>query len=223
MSNVALILGASKGLGAAISQQCRDRGWLTAIDVASSLSNSESNGHITRYCDLSDLASVQTFLDTVKDLPPISHFFWVAGILLKGEFCFQQPAQLFNTVSINFGNSLLIAHRMWQEIACIQQAGSFTVISSSSGVNPRQDEAVYAACKHAQVGFTRSLALENKNPKVKISLFLPGGMRTEFWRNNLNPDYEQFLDPTKVAAKIVDSVADQQESFLELAIPRGSL
>ena len=100
---------------------------------------------------------------------------------------------------------------------------SFTVIASSSGLRARNDEAIYVATKHAQVGFTRSLGLENRDPKLKISLFLPGGMQTPFWDKQQPRDYGQFLDPAKVAQKVVTTVLEQKDPFLETEIPRGSL
>ena len=100
---------------------------------------------------------------------------------------------------------------------------NFVVISSSSGVKPRSDEAIYVATKHAQVGFARSLGMENQNPNIKVSLFMPGGMQTPFWDKNPTPDYDSFLDPQKVAGKIMSTINEQGDLFKETEIPRGSL
>lgn len=99
----------------------------------------------------------------------------------------------------------------------------FVVVSSSSGTKARKDEAVYVATKHAQVGFTRSLALENDNPNVRVALVMPGGMRTSFWDKHPTPDYDSFLNPKHVAQNIVTRTMFQDESFDEYDIPRGSL
>lgn len=96
-------------------------------------------------------------------------------------------------------------------------------IASSSGKKARFDEAVYVATKFAQVGFTQSLGLENKNKNLKVSLILPGGMKTQLWDRNPTNDFGSFLDPSKVAEKIMSFVANQQENYAELEIPRGSL
>lgn len=82
---------------------------------------------------------------------------------------------------------------------------------------------VYAATKHAQVGFARSLALENGSSDIKISLVLPGGMQTPFWDGHEVPDFNTFLDPMKVASLIVEKIMGQAEPYQELEIPRGSL
>jgi hypothetical protein len=58
---------------------------------------------------------------------------------------------------------------------------------------------------------------------MRITLTLPGGMKTEFWDGDVPPDYDQFLESSKVAKRIWTAVNDQTEMYDELSIPRGSL
>ena len=48
-------------------------------------------------------------------------------------------------------------------------------------------------------------------------------MKTQLWDKNPTNDYDSFLDPEKVAAKIMAFISDQKEKYAELEIPRGSL
>lgn len=50
-----------------------------------------------------------------------------------------------------------------------------------------------------------------------------GGMQTPFWKGNEPSSFKDFLNPTKVAKRIVDSVLQQKDYFYEEEIPRGSL
>ncbi len=220
---ISLILGASKGLGQCIAQECQKNGD-TTIEIGSSLQDQIIDDSIQLHCDLADLDSVKNLISKINSLNyPITDFYWAAGRLIKGQFNDHSQEDIIKTIDVNFRNAILIAQYIWTKMQSMNIPCHFVVISSSSGVKARNDEAIYAATKHAQVGFTRSLGLENNNSQLKVSLIMPGGMKTPFWDNNPNPDIDSFLDPKKVAQKILDKVKNQTEKFMELEIPRGSL
>jgi hypothetical protein len=52
---------------------------------------------------------------------------------------------------------------------------------------------------------------------------MPGGMQTPFWGANLPDSYNEFLDPAKVANRILERVHNQTAPFYEEVIERGSL
>ena len=217
-----LILGATKGLGKEIASECLKKGWNT-IEIGSSTHDKLHENRTFLNCDLSSTESVASLIEKLNELGPINHFFWVAGRVLKGDFKEQSPAEIYQTIDVNFRNAVPIVHFTWQQMQNSAEKSSITIISSSSGKKPRYDEAVYVSTKFAQVGFAQSLGLENKNNNLKICLVLPGGMKTQLWDRNPTNDYESFLDPSKVASKIVSFVIDQHEGYAELEIPRGSL
>ena len=223
-----LILGASRGLGLEIAKITFDLGAIN-IKASSSLTDGRKlvDARIRKIylkCDLSSLDSTRDFLTRLETQDrPVDRFFWVAGSLLKGDFSTQTAEQIVSTIDVKFRNSALVAHYVWKKMQTSGNGNSFTVVASSSGVRARSDEAIYVATKHAQVGFARSLGLENHSPTLKISLFLPGGMKTPLWDDRRPDDYGHFLDPAKVAHKIVATVLDQKASFVEVEIPRGSL
>jgi NAD(P)-dependent dehydrogenase (short-subunit alcohol dehydrogenase family) len=219
-----LILGGTKGLGEQIStlhQALRHHVYV----VGSSADPDKSNEFVTEMkCDLTDESRMMDFIDQVARLPLINYFYWVAGWLLKGDLHKQTTLQILKAVDINFRNSVPIAAAAWGHMRKDPtRTCYFCVVSSSSGTTPRADEAIYAAAKHAQVGFTRSLGLENLTPQIRVSLVMPGGMKTGLWDRNPNDDFDSFMDPSKVAEKIVDFVLAQQVPYDELKIPRGSL
>jgi 3-oxoacyl-[acyl-carrier protein] reductase len=147
----------------------------------------------------------------------------VAGYGYNGDFAAQSsPKQM---VDVDFANVLPLAQAAWKQQLKSDMSTHFVVIASTTGTKARADEAVYAAAKHAQVGFARSLGLESERLKsrIKVALFLPGGMRTPFWDGNIPDGYENFLDPKKVAARVVSKTRSQADHFLEDRIERGSL
>jgi short-subunit dehydrogenase len=217
-----LILGATKGLGKAIALRCRHKSWNT-IEVGSSITDAKKRNRTFLNCDLSSSESVDLLIKKLKKQGPVDQLFWVAGRLLKGSLMDHDSAEISRTIDINFRNAIPVVHWVWKQMQESISPSKIITIASSSGKKPRSDEAVYVATKFAQVGFMQSLGLENKNDNMKISLILPGGMKTQLWDRNPTEEYDSFLDPCKVAEKIMFFVEKQQENYAELEIPRGSL
>ena len=222
-----LILGGTKGLGAELAKACLDKGHEVAI-AGSSVSRVGDTDLGTAFpCDLTDVNRISEFFKAFEmtyERPP-DNFFWVAGRLLKGDLAAQSADEVLKTIDINFRNAVLVAHHFWSQMINTEQPAKIVVIASSSGVNPRSDEAIYVATKHAQVGFARSIGLENDNVNLQVSLFLPGGMQTPFWDKNPQDNFSDFLDPKKVADKILELIETQplEHCYAEYTIPRGSL
>lgn len=222
---VSLVLGGTKGLGAELVEQCLLEGDVV-IRVGSSIRKQSQEGNlISLPCDLRNGTSVMQLSATLGSIPqyPINRFFWVAGKLLKGNLVDQFEDDLEEVVDVNLRNPLYIILPIWKEMQASGKYRQFVVVSSSSGVTPREDEAGYVATKYAQVGFTKSLGLENKNPNLQISLILPGGMQTPFWDKHPEIDTQEFLNPKLVAEKIMSEISNQNQPFQEFSIPRGSL
>jgi NADP-dependent 3-hydroxy acid dehydrogenase YdfG len=59
-------------------------------------------------------------------------------------------------------------------------SGSIITIASMAGVTGFAGEAVYCATKFAQVGFTQALDRELRPRGIKVGVVCPGGVKTEF-------------------------------------------
>lgn len=214
-----LILGGTHGLGREITLSLQEKGEETYV---TGRSYDETVHGAGAQLDLSDEADVQDFVENIDTLG-ITGFYWVAGYGYNGDFSQQSEPQ--KMADVNFANVMPVAQAVWKKLLPYEQSSHYVVISSTTGVKARKDEAVYAATKHAQVGFGRSLGLESERliAKIKVALFLPGGMRTEFWEGNEPASFADFLDPSAVAKRIVERTSSQTNYFYEETIERGSL
>lgn len=61
-----------------------------------------------------------------------------------------------------------------------QRRGLILQISSQAGLRGFSQEAIYCASKHAQVGFTNALRLELQPFGIKVSVICPAGVKTDF-------------------------------------------
>lgn len=214
-----LILGGTSGLGGEIAKELQARSEDTFVVGRTYSENKHGEGMAIDLAIETDVHHLATYIGTMA----LTGFYWVSGYGFQGDFG-EQPDAL-KMAQVNFANVLPIAQAAWNKLLEEEGSSHFVVISSTSGVKARKDEAVYAGTKHAQVGFTRSLGLESErlNLNTRVSLFLPGGMQTGFWEGNEPEMLDEFLDPAKVAKKICDSLEAQEKHFYEETIERGSL
>ncbi len=214
-----LILGGTHGLGQEIALALQQRGEKTYV---TGRSYDETMHGMGAKLDLSDETDIQNLAERLESLE-ITGFYWVAGYGYNGDFSEQPDPR--KMAAVNFANVMPIAQAVWKKLLENDQASHYVTISSTTGVKARKDEAVYAATKHAQVGFGRSLGLESERvaAKIKVALFLPGGMQTDFWDGNEPASFDTFLDPKVVAERIVQRVNSQTDYFYEETIERGSL
>jgi short-subunit dehydrogenase len=220
---VNIIIGGTKGLGYEIARLLRAKGEETFVAGRTYEKDRHGEGCAL---DLASDESVDSFARFIREevaVDGLKKFFWVAGYGYLGDFAKQDDAKLM--AETNFANVLPIAQAAWQKVIDSDSETHFVVISSTTGFKPRDNEAVYSATKHAQVGFTRSLGLESKRleSNVKVSLFLPGGMQTAFWEGDEPEIFSEFNDPAKVAKKICDNVDAQHDFFYEEVIERGTV
>jgi NADP-dependent 3-hydroxy acid dehydrogenase YdfG len=61
-----------------------------------------------------------------------------------------------------------------------QRSGSIVFVSSVAGLAGSPNEAVYCASKFAQVGFAQAVDEELRQHGIKVCALCPGGMKTEF-------------------------------------------
>jgi NADP-dependent 3-hydroxy acid dehydrogenase YdfG len=61
-----------------------------------------------------------------------------------------------------------------------RQSGTIITVASMAGVMGFPGEAVYCATKFAQVGFTQALDRELRSKGIKVGVICPGGVKTEF-------------------------------------------
>lgn len=217
------ILGGTSGLGAEIAKLYQEQGEETFVVGRSYDAATHGEGMAIDLADLEDVEKLRPHISEKLGGTTLKRFFWVTGIGYNGDFAEQPKPEVM--AAVNFGNGLPIAQEVWCQMLASGETSNFVVISSTSGFKPRKDEAVYAGTKHALVGLARSLGLESErlDSSIKVALIMPGGMQTPFWEGNEPKAFKDFNDPAKVAAKIVDSVAAQNEPFYEEIMERGTV
>jgi NAD(P)-dependent dehydrogenase (short-subunit alcohol dehydrogenase family) len=216
----AIVLGGTKGLGAAIASQSQKRGIATVVYGSSVGQEGEDHlpAEVTRR--QVDLESAESVAAADLGHGDVDYFFWVAGVFLQKRLVDTTHFELDRMTEIHFTNPLKFVQRLQQ---LQKRPYHFITVASCSSWRLRSDETVYCSLKAAQATFARSFAVELTRdlPGSKVLLINPGGLKTpNFWKEKPTQDLSDFLDPDLVASIIWDEISGQKKPFHEVQILR---
>jgi short-subunit dehydrogenase len=189
---VALVTGASTGIGAVYADRLAHRGHdliLVSRDVgrmealATRLRAETGRAVEVVAADLTapaDLARVEARL---AGDPAISLLVNNAGISLKGGLLETGPADLAQLIAINITAPTLLAAAAAKAFAA-RKAGAIINISSVLALAPEVLEGVYSGSKAYLLNLSQKLALDLKDTGVQVQAVLPGATRTEIWERS---------------------------------------
>lgn len=185
---VALITGASAGIGRAIAQAFMREG-ADLVVVARRAQRlealAEDAQRLGRNCRLvtgdvrdEDTASraTQAALDHFGKLDILVNN---AGVGIYKQLEETSPDDYDTMMDSNMRSTFLFT-RYVVPVLTRQGAGVIINVSSMAGVMGFPGEAVYCATKFAQVGFTQALDRELRPRGIKVGVLCPGGVKTEF-------------------------------------------
>ena len=186
-SSVALVTGASSGIGHATAKALQNAGY-RVVGTSRRAASGRADGITMLTCDVTDDVSVAKLVDEVLGKAGrIDLLVNNAGIGLLGgaEESSTAKAQALFDVNV-FGvlrmtNAVLPAMRR-------QSSGRIVNVSSVLGLIPAPYAALYASTKHAIEGYSESLDHELRTFGIRVVLVEPAYTRTSFEENLAKPD-----------------------------------
>ncbi len=185
---VALITGASKGIGRAIAQRFAEEGAQIAFTYLSSVEKGEAlqkkfaaNGVKAKgfRSDASDFTAAQQLIDeVVKEFGYLDILVNNAGITRDNLLMRMSEAHWDEIMQVNLKscfNTVKAATRIFMK----QKSGSIINMSSVVGLKGNAGQANYAASKAGILGFTKSVALELGSRNIRCNAVAPGFIETE--------------------------------------------
>lgn len=183
---VALVTGASKGIGAGIARELAGRGAAVAVNYSGSKANAEKlvadikaagGKAITVQADLSNPDSVGPLVDSVaRELGPIDILVNNAGIYEAGPIEVVTPEHFHKQFNINVLGLLLTTQAALKHF---NPKGGSIVNISSVVVDGVPGLSVYSATKGAVDAITASLAKELGAKNIRVNSLNPGLIETE--------------------------------------------
>jgi NADP-dependent 3-hydroxy acid dehydrogenase YdfG len=206
---VALVTGASGGIGAAVARRLHGAG--AAVGLLSRRGLDLDLGRALGVaCDVRDRAAVEAATDAVVErFGRLDIVVANAGVGAYGPFLELDPEQLEAMIDVNLKGTLYTAAATLPHLVATGE-GDFVSLASVAGLRAFPGEAVYNASKFAQVGFTRALDHELRERGVRATNVCPGGVKTEFaigtGREEGDPGLEGMLTADEVAEVVLFTV-----------------
>jgi NADP-dependent 3-hydroxy acid dehydrogenase YdfG len=203
---VAVVTGASRGIGAAVARR------LAVAGVALGLASRSGDdlgiaGAVSLPTDVRDPAQVDALVAaTVEAHGRLDIVVANAGVGAYGPFLELDPEQLELMIDVNLKGVLYTARAALPHLIAAEGGGDFISLASVAGVNAFPGEAVYNASKFGQVGFVRALDIELREHGVRCSNICPGGVTTEFALGTGRTEGDPELDAMMTADEVADVV-----------------
>jgi NADP-dependent 3-hydroxy acid dehydrogenase YdfG len=176
---VALVTGASRGIGAAVAHSLAAEG----VRLALASRNGDDlglDGALARRCDVRRPDDLEALVaKAVEQFGGIDILVANAGVGAYGPFLDLPADQLEEMIDVNVKGTLYAVRATLPHLLK-SEAADIVTLASEAGRRGLPLEAVYCASKFAQVGFTRALDHELREQGVRCSNVCPGGVATDF-------------------------------------------
>jgi hypothetical protein len=222
---VALVTGASSGIGLAVSEKLVGLGAQVAMVARRQAVLEEQVARLGEgrahafAADVTDLEALVALPDRV-----VAHFGRLdilvnnAGLNHRGPILRHTARALGDVIATNLTAPIMLTRAAVEKL---RPGGAVVNVASIAGMIPVPHEAAYSASKAGLRAFTRSLREEF--PELHVATVCPGPVDTGFFGDVSEVPPLVFSQPMSTAAEVADAViACILGAAAEIAIPRAS-
>jgi short-subunit dehydrogenase len=220
---VAVVTGASSGIGEATARDLAGRGWLCILvarreDKLRTLA--EEIGGEFEVCDVGDRQAVDaTAARVLERHPAVDLLVNNAGMPMRDTFPEADLDQVERVLAVNYFGGAWCTHALLPGLKAARRGHVVNVVSIAGAIAFARS-GPYVASKHAQLAFSRCLRPTLQREGIAVHTILPGFVATEGFSQKalLRSRRSQWLvtDPPTVARAIVRSV---ERNRAEIVVP----
>jgi len=213
-NNIALITGASSGIGRHLSVELSRNGFEVILasrdldkldDTAALIDKDGGRSHIVSV-DVSSEDSVKKLYEESLKIGFVGTVINNAGF---GKFDKIQDIDVEDwdaQLSVNLRGSFLIT-KFFSQPMIGKKKGMFVYINSVAGKKAYPYSSAYVASKFGLLGFSRSMRSELREHNIKVVSVHPGAVDTAFW-NNVEGNFarNEMMDSKNVASSIAHAI-----------------
>ena len=222
-NNIALITGASSGIGRYLSVELSRKGFEVILasrdldkldDTAALIDKDGGKSHIVSV-DVSSEDSIKKLYEKSLKIGFVGTVINNAGF---GKFDKIQDIDVEDwdaQLSVNLRGSFLIT-KFFSEPMIEKKKGMFVYINSVAGKKAYPYSSAYVASKFGLLGFSRSMRSELREHNIKVVSVHPGAVDTAFW-NNVEGDFprNEMMDSKHVANSIAHAICVPDNIVIE--------
>jgi NAD(P)-dependent dehydrogenase (short-subunit alcohol dehydrogenase family) len=235
---VALVTGASSGIGAAIAIALADAGWSVmaagrdegrleeVADVSESISTWAGELEESEDCD-------ELVADTVDEFGQLDCLVNNAGIVIRGAADELTDGDWLDTLKINLDVPFFLSRAALPHLE--NSGGSIVNISSIAGLRAPERAVAYATSKGGLVQLTRAMARDHARDGIRVNAICPGGVDTPMLASGADDremNVDEFLEmvadknpngriaaPEEIAGLVLFLASDAASHITGTAIP----
>jgi len=221
---VAVITGASSGIGAATARELARNGWHCVLLARRADRLEALAGEIGgewEACDVRRREQVDEVAARVLERhPAIALLVNNAGVPGRGSFVSTSPETVERVLETNYLGGVWCSRAFLPGLRAAAPDAHVVNVVSVAGTIAFAPAGPYAAAKHAQLAFSRSLAATLREERIQVHTVLPGFVETEGFRPRTTLQSSLMrrfvLDSEDVARSIVRAV---EQGKREITVP----
>lgn len=237
IDKIALVTGASRGIGRAVAIELASRGTFVIInyvqnesaarEVLSEIENSGGKAQVRQF-DVSDFSKVQDEINKIgEEFGGLHILVNNAGITKDGLLLRMKEEDWDSVFSVNL-KSVFNCTRAAAKIMMKQRFGRIINLTSIIGEMGNAGQANYSAAKAGIIGFTKSAAKELGSRGITVNAVSPGFVETDMTRNLPQNTREKYIEGIPLGrfglpedvAKVVAFLASDGASYITGEIVR---
>ena len=225
---VALITGASQGIGACIAERLAKDGFDVAINHFPSDNDKTNAENVAQACraygvkaelfaaNVADYAQCEEMVKAVKtSLGSIDALVNNAGIRRDSLMFMMSDDNWHEVIKVALDGFFYVTRRLLPRMMMRRHGGRIVNMASLSGIKGMAGQVNYSAAKAALIGATKALAQETASRNVTVNAVAPGFIETDMTRElpagelkKLIP-MNRFGKPEEVASLVSFLLSDQ--------------
>lgn len=189
---VALVTGASRGIGKACALELAKAGYDIVINYAGN--EEAANKTVSEIKDLGQNAVAKKFdvsnkeavdaaiAEIMEEFGRIDVLVNNAGITRDNLFMRMKEEEWLAVINTNLNSAYFVTNPV-SKIMIKQRSGAIVNMASVSGVYGNAGQANYSAAKAGMIGFTKSLAKELASRNIRVNAVAPGFIQTDMTKD----------------------------------------
>ena len=225
---IALVTGASKGIGRAICVELAKSGYRIvanymsdekgAVDTLEMVRKAGSDGQIMQF-DVSDFDKTQSAVDDIlKNNGSIDALINNAGITADGLFIMMPRKDWNAVIDISLSGFYNLTRPVLENMIC-RKRGAIVSIASIAGLIGNRGQANYSAAKAGLIGASRAVASEVARLGIRVNVVAPGLIETDMIKEAPVKNIKSLIPMARIGkpeevARVVRFLCSEDASYI---------